>query len=74
MNTWWRATIVAGGLAALPLTFDAAAGGVKANNACAQYEQGGSCCIETGATCYPNSCSSSSCSESGRYWKSDGKC
>lgn len=68
---WLKILMIATGLLAVPLTFNASEASVSvAEAACA----GGTCCEEDGATCYPNNCSSMLCSEEGAYWKEEGSC
>lgn len=68
VSRFLRVVLVAGGLAALPLTVGASGHLVKVNDA--QCEQlGGTCCYEEGATCYPNNCSNQICSQARAYWK-----
>ncbi len=73
-SRWLKALVVAGGIAALPLTLGGASGIVSINTACATGGgEGGTCCMETASHCYPNGCSQQSCMEDNRYWRTDGK-
>lgn len=73
MKTWMRASVIAGGLMAAPLTYDAAEVTVKANDASCMAT-GGTCCSEKTSTCYPNNCQSVLCSQNDAYWKAEGSC
>jgi hypothetical protein len=58
------------GLLAMPLAFSANTGRVSINEASCS---GGTCCPESGSTCYPNSCSNPLCADHNAWWRSDGK-
>lgn len=73
MNTALRIFVVAAALVAVPLTIGTH-GQVMVNDAACQSEEGGTCCYQSGSTCYPNSCSQASCAEQNKYWKETGAC
>lgn len=72
-STLIRALAVVGGLVALPFTVSGSTGRLRINDAVCE-QAGGTCCYESGSTCYPNGCSNGLCSQDNAYWKSAGSC
>lgn len=67
-----KAIVVAGGLAALPFTINSATGRIEPNTL--NCEEGGKCCPEPQALCYPTGCSTFACAAPHHYWRAnDGK-
>jgi hypothetical protein len=74
MSTRLRVLLILAALISAPVTYDFGSQRLKANDAsCQMTDEGGTCCTGTG-TCYPGTCSSSSCAQAYSYWKSDGAC
>jgi hypothetical protein len=63
----------AGVVGAAPANLEDAPVPVVFDDTPATCADGGTCCNEFGSTCYPNNCSEPSCSESNKYWRTDGK-